>query len=139
MLAAWSLGTIGVALAVLTFVCVWLNRLVTVRAYMAFISVCLMGTAGWFGHILTTLVTWLSQIGGTATAAGFGIGVPTIAFIVLGFIFVHDLKNGAKPRATWLAFVTAAFLVAGVANIPLVNSIPSTVRSVVSNAKTIGS
>lgn len=140
MLASLSLGAIGVIFLVLFAVFHYLGIFTTLRAILAFAGVCCLGLIGWFGHLLADIVTWGTHLGGTVTATAFGVGVPAILFIVLAVIFIHDLhpKNSASKRTGWIGILVAALLVGGVAGFSTLNSIPSTVRSVVSNAKTIG-
>lgn len=141
MLAALSLSAIGVLMLVLFGVFYWLNIFTTARALLAFAGVCVLGLgAGWFGHTLTTVVTWITTLGGTVTGTLFGVSVVSAAFVVLAVVFVHDLmpKHGASKRTGWVGILVAAMLVAGVSGFSQLNSIPSTVRGVVSNARTIG-
>ena len=62
-----------------------------------------------------------------------------VVFIVLAVILVHDLhpKHGATKRTGWIAIAVAAILIAGVSGIAAAGGIASTVRTGVSNARTI--
>lgn len=141
MLSALSLSAIGVVMLVLFGVFYFLGIFTTIRALLAFAGVCVLGLgAGWFGHTLSTVVTWATTLGGTVTGTVFGISVTSAVFIIAAVVFVHDLlpKHGASKRTGWIGILVAAMLVAGVSGFAQLNSIPSTVRGVVSNARTIG-
>jgi hypothetical protein len=131
----------GVILLVLFGLFYWLNILATVRALMAFTGTILIAQAGFVGHALGDIATWLTTIGGTATGILFGVAVPAIAAIVALVIFVHDLmpKHSAGKRTGWAGIVLAALLVTGVSGISALNSIPSVVHSGVSTVTSIGS
>jgi hypothetical protein len=140
MLASLSLATIGVIFLILFGVFHWLGIFTKLRSFLAFIAVCLLGFVGWLGHLLANLVTWGAHMSGSATGWAFGVGVPMGLFVILGAILIHDWhpKHGASKRTGWIAIAVAAMLVGGVSGISTLNGIPSTVRSVVSNAKTVG-
>jgi hypothetical protein len=134
-----SLAAIGVLCLALFGVFHWLSIAATIRSVLAFVGVCLLGAVGWVGHALADVVTWGSHLGGTVTGWAFGTAVPAVVFIVLAVILIHDWhpKHGASKRTGWIALAVAAILVAGVSGIRAANSIPSGVRSGVTNARTI--
>ena len=134
-----SLAGIGVLCLVLFGVFHWLSIFAAVRAILAFTGVCLIGAVGFVGHLLAAVATWAAHLGGTATGVAFGVAVPAVVFIVLAVILVHDLhpRHGASKRTGWIAIAVAALLVAGVAGVKAASSIPSAVRTGVTNARTI--
>ena len=134
-----TLAGIGVLCLALFGVFHWLSIFATVRAIFAFVGVCLIGAVGWVGRMLADVATWAAHLGGSTTGWAFGIAVPAVVFLVLAVILLHDLhpRHGATKRTGWIAIAVAALLVAGVSGIKAAQSIPSGVRSGVSNARTI--
>jgi hypothetical protein len=128
-----SLAGIGVLCLALFAVMHWLTIFANIRAVIAFIGVCCIGAVGFVGRLLADVATWAAHIGGSATGWGFGVAVPAVVFIVLA---LHP-RHGATKRTGWIAIAVAALLIAGVAGIKSAESIPSAVRTGVTNARTI--
>jgi hypothetical protein len=131
----------GVILLVLFGLFYWLNILPTVRAIFAFLGTILIATDGFVGHALTAIATWLAHLGGTVTGIAFGVAVPSIAAIIFGVIFIHDLmpKHGASKRTGWAGIVLAALIVTGATGIAALNNVGSAVHSGVGTVTSIGS
>ena len=112
-----------------------------VQAILAFVGTCIV-TTGWFGHILTKLVVFASNLLGTIIGKVFGIAVAggVVLVIVLVIYFIHDLhpKNKASKRTFFVGVALAACLVAGISSFQALNGIPAGVRNGVGNASTIG-
>ena len=140
MLSSFGATALGALMLILFGVFYWLGIFATVRALLAFVGTCLLGTAGFFGGALQAIGTWATHLanGGTAWATGVAIG-GTALVIVTGVIFVHDLmpKHTAGKRTGWAGIALAALLIAGVSGIAQLNNIPAGVRSGVTNARTV--
>ena len=139
MLASLSLGAIGALCLVLFGVFYWLGILSTTRAVLAFIGGILIGSAGFLGHALTAVGSWLSALGATVTSWAFGFPVLAAVTVIVGIVFVHDLmpKHTAGKRTGWAGLILAGLIVAGATGIPALNSVGTTIQSAVTNAKSI--
>jgi hypothetical protein len=116
----------------------WLSIFATIRAILAFVGMCLIGTAGFLGGTLHALATWATHLADSSTAWATGVAVGgTALVIVTGVIFVHDLmpKHTAGKRTGWAGIALAVLLLAGVSGISQLNSIPAGVQTGVSNAR----
>jgi MFS family permease len=141
MLASLSLSLIGAIMLVLFGVFYWLSVLATTRAILAFLGTILIAGAGFIGGALTTVATWLSNLGGSVSGWAFGVHAGgIIATIIVGVVFIHDLmpKKTAGKRTGWAGIILAALIVSGVTGIPALSNVPSAVRNGVQNAQTIG-
>lgn len=140
MLSSLSATAIGVLMLVLFGVFYWLSIFATIRAILAFVGTCLVGTAGFLGGAFHALATWLANLTSSATGWAFGVGVGgLILTIIAGIIFIHDLhpKKQATKRTGWAGMALAALLIAGVSGIAQLNSIPAGVQHGVTNARTV--
>jgi hypothetical protein len=139
MLSSIGATGIGVLMLVLFAVFYFLSILATTRAVLAFVGMCLIGTAGFLGGVFHDIATWLANLANSATSWGVGVGVGGTALVIItGVIFIHDLmpKHTAGKRTGWAGIGLAALLIAGVSGIAALNNIPSGVVHGVTNAKT---
>ena len=134
MLSMFGASALGVLCLGLFGIFYWLGIFGTIRAVLAFVGTCLLGTAGFLGGILNTLAGWVASLAnsGTGWAAGVAIGGTLLVFGT-GIVFVHDLmpKHTAGRRTGWAGIALAAFLLAGASAIPALNAIPSSVTNAV--------
>jgi hypothetical protein len=139
MLASLSLAAIGVLCLVAFAVFYYLNFAATIRAILGFVGVILIGSAGFIGHAMTAIGTWVSHIGATLTGWLFGIPVLPAATLVVLAIFVYDLwpKHAVKKRTGWAGLILAGMIVAGATGIPALNSVGSSITNVVTSARSI--
>jgi hypothetical protein len=116
----------------------WLGIFHTLRAYAAFVGTVIVGSAGFFGHLLTAVGTWAQSAGGAVLQ--WAIGVPLVAAPALAvfFVLIHDLhpKNTAGKRTGLLAILAGAFVVAGVAGIPALSGLHTLIINLVGNLQT---
>ena len=135
----FSIAGLGVIALVLFGTFYWLAIFATVRAILAFVGVCLLGTTGFLGSILGHIASFLANAGGSASSWAFGVGIAgLIITIPTAVVFIHDLhpKNSAGKRTGWAGILLAALLITGVSGIQAANKIPQDVRTGVQNAQT---
>ena len=138
MLSSLTVNGIGVLMLILFGVFYFLGIFATLRAVLAFVGTCILGTAGFIGSALSAAGTWLVNLANSGTSWAFGIGLGGTALVIItGVIFVHDLmpKHTAGKRTGWAGVFLAVLLVAGVSGIPALNHLPGQVQKGVSNAK----
>ena len=136
-----SLLAIGVLMLVGFGLLYWLNRLITVRAGLAFAGTILVGYSGWAGRALQTATLWIAHLANSLTGWAFSAAIGgTILTFAAGVIFVHDMwpKHPAGKRTGWAGIALALLLLAGVSGIPQLNGIVPGVRSGVTSVRTIG-
>jgi len=140
MFSTFGASALGVLMLVLFGVFYWLSIFATIRAILAFVGTCLIGTAGFLGGALHALATWVTSLAnsGTGWAAGVAVG-GTALVLVTGIVFVHDLmpKHTAGKRTGWAGVALAVLLLAGVSGISQLNSIPAGVTNGVTNARSV--
>jgi hypothetical protein len=134
MLSEFAASGLGVICLALFGIFYWLGIFATIRAVLAFVGTCLLGTAGFLGGLLHTLATWVAGLAnaGTAWATGVAVG-GTVLVLVAGIVFVHDLmpKHTSGKRTGWAGIALAVLLLAGVSSIQVLNQIPSSVTTAV--------
>ena len=137
-----TLGGLGVAFLVLWFLLHKAGRLPTTAAVLAFTGVCLIAgaAAGAVGfNLLIKGVQLLESLLSDLTNLLIGQRVgPLILVLICGFTFVVGLhpKNKADKRTGLAGAALALILIAGVAQFPVLNGIPASVRNGVGNAQT---
>lgn len=140
MLSTFSASALGALMLVLFGIFYWLGIFATVRAVLAFVGTCLLGTAGFLGGTMHALAAWAANAAnsGTSWATGIAIG-GTALVLITGVMFVHDLmpKHTAGKRTGWAGIALAALLLAGVSGISQLNNIPAGVMNGVTNARTV--
>jgi hypothetical protein len=140
MLSSLSATGLGVLMLVLFGVFYYLSIFATIRALLAFVGTCLLGTVGFFGGALHAIAIWISNLAASVTGWAFAAPVGGLILVVVtGVIFIHDLmpKKTAGKRTGWAGIALAALLIAGVSGIPQLNSIPGGVQNGVTNARTV--
>ena len=140
MLSSLSATGLGVLMLVLFGVFYFLSILATVRAILAFVGTCLIGTVGFLGGALHATALWISNFMDSVTGWAFAAPVGgTVLVIIAGVIFIHDLmpKKTAGKRTGWAGIALAALLIAGVSGISQLNNIPGGVQNGVTNARTV--
>ena len=138
MLSSLSATGLGVLMLVLFGVFYVLGIFATVRAILAFVGTCLIGTVGFLGGALHAIALWVSNLAASVTGWAFAAPVGGLVLVVIaGVIFIHDLhpKNSAGKRTGFAGIALALVLIAGVAQIPALNGIPASVRNGVGNAQ----
>jgi hypothetical protein len=108
----------------------WLGIFAKLRVVLAFLAV--LGLGGFLGRALVWVVTLLQSAAGAVTGWLFGTAVPAALFLVLAALLIHDVRNGASRRTSYLALAVGTFLVAGVAGIPALSPLAGFLRSVLS-------
>lgn len=106
------------------------------RAVLAFVGVCLVGTAGWVGNISSQVIGWAMHTFGSAMTFAFGTAAAAALFLVLVIIFVKDLHpryGERRPRTAWIGLALGLILVAGASGIPALGHIPQDLRHGVQN------
>jgi hypothetical protein len=134
MLSTFGASALGVLCLGLFGIFYWLGIFATIRAILAFVGTCLLGTAGFLGGILNTLSHWVADLANSGTAWATGVEVGgTLLVLGAGIVFVHDLmpKHTAGKRTGWAGVALAALLLAGASAIPALNNIPSSVTTAV--------
>ena len=76
MLSTFGASALGVLCLGLFGIFYWLGIFATIRAILAFVGTCLLGTAGFLGGILHTLSLWVADLAnaGTGWATGVAVG-----------------------------------------------------------------
>lgn len=141
MLSSIGATGLGLLMLVLFGVFYWLSIFATIRAILAFIGTCLIGTAGFLGGALHAVAVWMANLASSATSWGTGIALGGLSLtIIAGVVFIHDLhpKHTAGKRTGWAGVFLAALLIAGVSGIQALNNVPGNVRNGVTNARTVG-
>ena len=126
--AQW--GAIFITISVL---CLFLGIFKRLRAYLVFLGICLTG--GLIARLLTDVARVLSNLTDSLFGKLFGVAVPGVLVLLVGFVLVHDLHpkgGGASRRTYWLAVLAAACVVAGVSAFGVLNGIPASVHTGVS-------
>ena len=134
MLSEFAASGLGVLCLALFGIFYYLAIFATVRAVLAFVGTCLLGTAGFLGGVLHTLSTWVVSLANSGTAWATGVAVGgTVLVLVTGIVFVHDLmpKHSAGKRTGWAGMALAVLLLAGASGIEALNQIPSSVTTAV--------
>jgi hypothetical protein len=140
MLANLTATGLGVLMLVLFGVFYVLGIFATIRAVLAFVGTCLIGTVGFLGGALHAVALWVSNLAASLTGWAFAAPVGGLVLVVIaGVIFIHDLmpKHTAGKRTGWAGIALAALLIAGVSGIPQLNNIPAGVQNGVTNARTV--
>lgn len=140
MFSSLSATGIGVLMLVLFGVFYFLSIFATVRAILAFVGTCLVGTVGFLGGALHATALWISNFTDSVTGWAFAASVGGLVLVVItGVIFIHDLmpKKTAGKRTGWAGIALAALLIAGVSGISQLNNIPGGVQNGVTNARTV--
>jgi len=140
MLSSLSATGLGVLMLVLFGVFYVLGIFATIRAVLAFVGTCLIGTVGFLGGALHAVALWVSNLAASLTGWAFAAPVGGLVLVVIaGVIFIHDLmpKHTAGKRTGWAGVALAALLIAGVSGIPQLNNIPAGVQNGVTNARTV--
>ena len=70
MLSSLSATGIGVLMLVLFGVFYWLSIFATVRAILAFVGTCLIGTVGFLGGALHAIAIWISNLAASRDRVG---------------------------------------------------------------------
>lgn len=130
---------LGALMLVLFGVFYWLRILPATRAVLAFLGTVAIGTGGFVGRALTSIGTWLQQIGGNVTAALFGVSIAGVVFIIALAVFAYDLhpKGGsASKRTGWAAILVGVSLTSAVALIPALAPVSGWINSLLSGLVT---
>lgn len=140
MLSSFGASAIGALMLILFGVFYWLGIFATIRAVLAFVGTCLLGTAGFLGGALHALALWFTNAASSGTSWAVGISIGGTALVLItGVMFVHDLmpKHTAGKRTGWAGIALAALLLAGVSGISQLNNVPAGVSNGVTNARTV--
>ncbi len=112
------------------------------RAALAFIAICILGTAGFVGSLLRAAADASAGLASTSLVWAFGGAAAGLGGLVITFVsgayFLHDMhpKNSTGKRTGWAAIIFATCLVSGVSGIAALNNIPGQVSNGVQNART---
>jgi hypothetical protein len=129
---------LGVLFLLIFGVTLWLGVFPTTRAILGFLGVVAVGTSGFAGQIMADIGAWAQSAFGSLTGWIFGVPLAVGLFIILAFIFIHDLspKKTAGKRTGWVGIALGVLVVIGVAGFPLLAGLAGVIDSLLSNIVT---
>jgi hypothetical protein len=134
-----SVPELGAIFLLLFGIFYWLGIFATIRAVLAFLGVVAVGSGGFIGGLLTSIVNWAQGAAGSVTGWALGVGLPVALTIGLGVVFFYFLhpRNQTSKHTGWIGLALGALVVGGTAGIPALSGLDSGIIQALSSAVSI--